>query len=65
VSWHADSSLEDFSSIAVLNLHIPAAAAGTGSAPLHEGLRRKTSAAGVGEPPPEGARPFRIALRCV
>ncbi len=54
VSWHSDSSLEHFSSIAVLNLHIP---------------RDPTAAAAVrkeqGEKKVEDYQPFRIALRCV
>jgi alpha-ketoglutarate-dependent dioxygenase FTO len=54
VSWHADSSLEDFSSIAVLNLH---ATENAGAA--EQAVDRVAAVAAA------TARPFRIALRCI
>jgi alpha-ketoglutarate-dependent dioxygenase FTO len=80
VSWHADSSLENFSSIAVLNLHIPAAAAAEARPSTPKSSARAgggswnnaTVAATTGSSSSSGdegevekARPFRIALRCV
>ena len=54
MSWHADSSLEHFSSIGVLNLHMPTNTAGA-AAELKE----------QGKEEAEAYQPFRIALRCV
>ena len=52
VSWHADSSLEDFSSIAVLNLTIPSRGKGRGKRPK-----------GGGQGPVSTS--FKIAMKCV
>ena len=57
VSWHADSSLEDFSSIAVVNL-LPGAAAAPPGAKRKDKARKPK---GGGRPPSE----WRIAMKCV
>ena len=58
VSWHADSSLEDFSSIAVLNLTLPT----PGGDKRGKGGGKK-AAAWTGSA--DGSKSFRIAMKCV
>ena len=66
VSWHADSSLEDFSSIAVLNLTLPqAGGGGGGGGGGGKGGRGKRGGAAPWSGSADGSRSFRIAMKCV
>lgn len=66
VSWHADSSLEDFSSIAVLNLTLPQAhnASGKGGrSGKRYGKRGDAAMSWTGSA--DGSRSFRVAMKCI
>ena len=68
VSWHADSSLEPFSSIAVLNLSLPdARAAGKGGGGAKKNKERRLGGKGGkgGGGKGGGGVPWRIAMKCV